>query len=238
MFVHHNMSKLIFHFTIVCLLIFQSRLNAQEAAFDFDDELCRYKGIYDSTKFSSDQLRDTYKLVQGYYSIYSEDEKQLEDNYKNAKQEITNLKIVKSTYFQSLKDSTLNFLELTYQLKKVEFDAINGNRDGLMLHFQDNPTVKLYSEALAKGGKDLLNAYEHLTKEQMKNNASPDHVWNEYLRNIKSAQAQELAFKRVLIYGWWNSVNHLLPHINYDGTQFEEFKKIFSKVETVDCDEI
>ena len=232
------MSKIFFQITIISLVFFQTKLNAQEAKFDFDDELCRYTGYYDSTKYTSDQLRDTYKLAQGYFSIYSDEEKQLEDNYKNIKEEISNLNIVKSTYFQTLKDSILNFIELTYQIKKVEFEAIKGNKKSLLKYFQNNETVKLYSQALYKGGDELLKAYEYLTKEQMKNNGSPERIWNEYVNNSKSKQAQELAFKRVLTYGWWNAVNHQLPHVNFDGSQFEEFQKLFSKVETIDCDEI
>ena len=83
----------------------------------------------------------------------------------------------------------------------------------------NNETVKLYSQALYKGGDELLKAYEYLTKEQMKNNGSPERIWNEYVNNSKSKQAQELAFKRVLTYGWWNAVNHQLPHVNFDGSQ-------------------
>ena len=71
-------------------MFFQTKLIAQEAKLDFDDELCRYTGYYDSTKYSSDQLRDTYKLAQGYFSIYSDEEEQLEDNYKNIKEDKNN----------------------------------------------------------------------------------------------------------------------------------------------------
>ena len=231
------MNKLFSTCVIIFLMCLYANAQGQDRTFNFEDELCSYKGYFNAGIYTEEQLRDTYKLVQGYYSIYSEDEQQLDDNYKNTKHELINLNIVKNPYFHALKDSILKFIELTYQIKKVEFNAINGHKKDLLQHYQHDETVKLYSEALFKGGDDLMKAYAHLTKEQMKNNGSPERIWNEYTANSKSNQAQQIAFKRVLTYGWWNAVNNLLPHINFDGTQFQAFQKLFIKVETLDCEE-
>lgn len=213
-------------------------VSAQEKIFKFNDELCVYEGVFDSSSVTEKQLSDTYKLVQGYYDIYTDQEHELEDTYQNTRTELLNLKIANSTYFKKLRDSLVNFLDLTYKVKKAEFAAKNGNKDFLLHLYQKNPIVKFYSEALFKGGKDLFVAYEYLTKEQMKNNADPERLWEEYITNIKSDQADELAFNRVLTYGWWNAVNHQLPHVNNDGTQFKEFLKLFLEVTTIDCDEV
>ena len=232
------MSKLFFQFLVGLLLIFSWQVNAQEKSFLFEDELCRYEAFYDSTKYSEKQLNDTFKLTQGYFNIYTEDEQQLDDTYKLSKKEILGFQIVKNPYFNTLRDSIVQFLDWTYRIKKIEFAARKGKTKDLLKYFQKNSTVKLYSEALHKGGDDLMEAYEHLTKEQMKNNAAPEVLWNEYVKNSKSGQAQQLAFEQVLSYGWWNAVNHELPHINMDGSQMEEFQKLFSRVKTIDCDEI
>jgi hypothetical protein len=233
----HFMNQLIIKISTFILLVLSLQAHAQEP-FKFEDELCQYEGIFDTTLYTTNQLADTYKLVRGEYGLYTNDEEQLHEDYKNAKEEINSLDIVNIKYFQSLKDSLLTFLDATYQIKNVEFQARKGETKTLLKYYQNNPTVKLYAESLYSGGEKLLKAYEHLTKEQMKNNGSPEILWEEYLKNSKSAQAQEIAFERVLSYGWWNAVNNLLPHINNDGTQFEEFVKLFTEVKTIDCDEV
>lgn len=229
------MCKFTFPF-IIALLI--SHLSwAQEKSHEFSDELCLYKGTYDSTLYTETQLVDTYKLVQGYFSLYTDDEQQIDEIYQSMIEELKNLDLVKSDYFNNLRKSYLKYLQETYKVKKVEFAAKNGNAKALKKYYQKNPTVKYYSEALIKGGDELMKAYEHLTKEQMKNNAAPEVLWNEYLRHSKSADAHQYAFKRVLTYGWWNAINNHLPHVIVDGTQFEEYKKLFIKIDTEDCDE-
>ena len=210
---------------------------AQEVFFDFEDEICQYRGTYDSKLYTEEQLRNTYKLAQGFYDIYTNDEVQLDETYQLIQDDFVHLSIVESKYFSLLKDSILNYLSHTYKAKKIEFAARKGNTEMLLNAYQDNPTIKYYSQALYKGGETLIQAYEKLTKERMKLNAEPERIWNEFLKNSKSPKAQELAFDYVLSYGWWNTVNHDLPHLNIDGTQFEEFKKLFSKVETIDCAE-
>ncbi|WP_159635923.1 hypothetical protein [Sphingobacterium composti Ten et al. 2007 non Yoo et al. 2007] len=224
-------------FTTYILFSMSFVTNAQESIFEFEDELCQYRATYDSKLYTDIQLRDTYKLVQGYYNIYTDDELQLDDTYQIIKDEFTNFNIVKTNYFKTLKDSIGNFLAKTYEAKKIEFAARKGNTAILLNHYQYNPIIKYYSQALHKGGETLIQAYEKLIKERMELNSEPERVWNEFLKNSKSPNAQQLAFDYVMSFGWWNTVNHQLPHVNFDGRQFEEFKKLFIKVETLDCEE-
>ena len=48
--------------------------------------------------------------------------------------------------------------------------------------------------------------------------------------NIKHARME------VMTYGWWNSANHLLPHVNTHYRYEEEFEKLLIDIEC-DCDE-
>lgn len=230
-----NMNKVFFQFILALILPITTW--AQEKTFEFSDELCLYNATYDSKLYTENQLADTYKLVQGYYSLYTNDKNLIDDIFASTVKEIKGLDLVKSSYFEVLRKSFLTYLEETYKIKKAEFAAKNGNKDALLKHYQQNPTVKYYSQALVNGGDELIKAYEHLTKEQMKQNAAPEVLWKEYLNNIASSDAQQRAFDQVLNYGWWNTVNHQLPHVNIDGTQFEAYKKLFIRIDTVDCEE-
>lgn len=232
------MSRIVYIIILFVSCVLPLRSWAQEMTFEFEDELCKYIATYDSNKYTEEQLFDTYKLVQGYYNLYTNDEEQLEDNYAIIKKELADLQLVITPYFKTLRDSVLHFLELTYKVKKAEFAARKGNKEDLLKFYTEDANVKMYAESLNKGGEELIKAYEYLTKQQMKSNGSPERLWSEYLKNIKSSNAQYLAFDYVLTYGWWNAVNNQLPHVNNDGTQFVQFKNLFIKVETVDCDEV
>ena len=232
------MDKFIFHLAFAIGFLIPVMGWSQENIFHFEDELCQYQGKFEVNKYTEQQLQDTYKLVVGYFNIYTDQELDLDENYKSTRTDVENLKIVKVRYFEKLKDSLLNFLDLTYKVKKAEFAARNGDMSALITLYQNNSLVKYYSHALFNGGEELLKAYEYLVKNQMKNNSLPDRLWSEYQANIKSDNAQSLAFDKVITYGWWNNVNNELPHINYDGTQFKQFIALFTLVETIDCDEI
>lgn len=214
-------------------------LYAQDAIFEFEDGVCLFQGTFDSKKYTKDQLANTYRLIQGgAISLYTDEETELDEGYKIILDDLNNTKFVETPFFKTYKDSLIHYVNQTYKLRKVQFEAIRVNKKALMQHYQDDPTIKMYSEALVKGGKDLIQAYEYLTKKQMKNNSDPDRIWRNYSANITKDNAQKLAFNYVLVYGWWNAVNHQIEHIYYDGRHFEEFMKLFITVKTIDCDEV
>lgn len=231
------MRALLYRIIIFLSVLSPLYIHAQNKTFEFVSDVCSYKALYDSKKYTPEQLQNTFELVQGYFVLHSNEELELDSNYTRIVNKLNSGKYVETPFFKSLRDSALLYIESTYQAKKIEFNARRGKTELLLKYYQEFPKVKLYSEALHNGGEQLIQAYELLTNEQMKNNGAPERLWNQYLRNSKSPNAQQLAFNQVLTYGWWNTVNHTLPHINYDGSEFEEFLKLFIKVDTIDCDE-
>ncbi|WP_146113642.1 hypothetical protein [Sphingobacterium gobiense] len=221
-------------FMVVSLL---SSAFAQTKAWGFNDELCTYKGYYDSKKYTDVQLADTYKLFRT--SHYVHDEGTLEEltvRYDSVIRSVENLKIVQVSYFQRLKKDVLRYLLETADLKKTQKKA-KEKPQLLIAAVKEGTRAREYAEALHQGGDRLLEAYEQVTKEQMKNNSTPAYLWHNYENTMKRADRLDRAFDYVLVYGWWNSANHLVHHINYDGTQMEQFQKLFVKVDIVDCDE-
>ncbi len=210
---------------------------AQTKSWTFDDELCTYKGYYDSKKYTEKQLVDTYSLFRtSHYVPDNGTVEELHARFDSVIHHVENLQIVQTSYFQHLKKDVLRYLQETAALKKVQKRA-KEEPESLIAAVREGTQARKYAEALYKGGDDLLEAYEHVIKEQMKNNSTPDYLWHNYETTMKHADRLDRAFNYVLVYGWWNSANHLVHHINYDGTQIEKFQKLFIKVETLDCDE-
>lgn len=221
---------------IVLFSIIFNLVHAQEKSVVFTDEWCTYKGFYDSQKYTEKQLKDTYELINGVYFNYSEKREEMEKSYAEIKSKLANLSIVNESFFKSLLDSTHLYLDKTYEAKLIQLVA-KDDPVVLLRIYQEDADIKLYSEALAEGKTKLLAAYEYLTKKQMEKNGYPERLWDNYQFNIAQVNKYELAFDYVLVYGWWNAVNHRLPHISYDGRQFAAFEKLFTKLETLDCDE-
>lgn len=219
---------------ITLLTVFYSNSYAQEKIYKFSDELYNYQGVYDSKLYSENQLNNTYKLLKGYTYLNESSHKSLDSSYNELLNQYTKKEIVNNEFFKSLQDSIVQYLNLSYQIKKIRLDALNGKPDRVLEVYQDDPEVKYYSEALTSlTREDLLNAYEYLTKKQMENNSAPQALWDEYQRNIKALGSERLAFEKILNYGWYNAVNHQLPHISFDGRQEKEFRKLFKEIKTV-----
>jgi|SRR5690606_19454741 hypothetical protein len=221
-------------FTLVSVI---STALAQTKIWTFDDELCTYKVYYDSKKYTEQQLHDTYSLFRT--SHYVPDNGTLEElcaRFDSAIHRVENLQIVQTSYFQHLKKDVLRYLQETSALKKVQKKA-KEEPQSLITAVQEGTQARKYAEALHKGGDDLLEAYEQVIKEQMKKNSTPEYLWHNYETTMRRVDRLDRAFDYVLVYGWWNSANHLVHHINYDGTQMAQFQKLFIKVETLDCDE-
>src|SRR5690606_13786014 len=210
---------------------------AQTKSWIFNDELCTYKGYYDSKKYTEKQLSDTYTLffTNHYVSDYGTLE-ELNARFDSAIHHVETLQVVQSSYFQHLKKDVLRYLKETSDLKRAQKKA-REKSEHLIAAVKAGTWARKYAEALHKGGNDLLQAYERVVKEQMKTNNTPEYLWYNYETTMKRADRLDRAFDYVLVYRWWNSANHLVHHINYDGTQMKRFQKLFIKIDTVDCDE-
>src|SRR5690606_4694510 len=144
--------------------------HAQNKTFEFVSDVCSYKALYDSKKYNTEQLQNTFELVQGYFDLHSKEELELDSNYMRIGNKVNYGKYVETPFFTSLRDSVLVYIKSTYKAKKIEFNARRGKTELLLNYCQEFPKVKFYSEALHNGGEQLIQAYELLTKEQMKKN--------------------------------------------------------------------
>ena len=210
---------------------------AQTKTVEFSDPLCSYRGHYDSRKFTERQLLNTYAMFERGYSVDDSGTlAELTARSDSVIREIIALDIVDDAYFKKLKEDILQYVKQTQAYKKIQKNAKQKPED-LLAAVQKDSKAWQYAKALNRGGESLLKAYESLVKSQMENNAWPQNLWDNYLENMAKENKLDLAFDYVLVYGWWNSANRLIDHVAYDGTQMNNFLKLFIKVDTLDCDE-
>lgn len=128
------------------------------------------------------------------------------------------------------------FLEQCYRLKKLTLDGYT-HPEVLATYPLADSICLYYAAALTKGGTALLDAWLTLTRAQMARNGSPQDVWARYEADLQRTDKLEIARSEVMIYGWWNSANHRLPHADRYLARSREFRKVFSRVKQHDCDE-
>ncbi|MGJ1363012.1 hypothetical protein ACR79B_12540 [Sphingobacterium spiritivorum] len=235
-------------FLSLFLCLFFSTAFAQHKKFKFIDELCEYEGTYDSKKYTEQQLKDTYNLYYGESWLLSAADhrhrskpteqvlSELKTEYQTKRAKLKGFQLVKNPVFISFRDSLILSMDQEYLAKSALVKALKDPKALLEYKAPDSCAIN-YTKPLVEGGEALLKAYEVLTKYQMKNNGDPQRLYNIYLENIQSSKKYESAFKEVLIYGWWNCVNHFIPRPTYDARFSENYHKLFIKVDTLDCDE-
>ena len=94
-----------------------------------------------------------------------------------------------------------------------------------------------FAGAITRGGPDLLAAWRRVNEESQGKNGDPARVSREFEEQYASADRMKYALVEVMTFGWWNCANNTIDDIIYDGTQEKQFKKLFTRVKTINCDE-
>ena len=223
---------------ILLFSLYASVTIGQTATFEFEDLVCSYRGTYNSKVHSKRQLEDTYRLVQDNFYFSDEgDLDTLEARYLATMKCLDSLQIVDDSYFRLVKDSIQVYLAQTFSLKRAQKLAKVDPSLLISTVAEGSPAFK-YAMALVQGGDSLLVAYQKLIKDQMENNAVPDYLLEEYQAVMKRADREDIAFDKVLIYGWWNSANDQVDHVTDRRLMFQNYLKLFLKVNTIGCDEV
>ncbi|MGO1244296.1 MAG: hypothetical protein ACTJHT_12245 [Sphingobacterium sp.] len=217
---------------------FSCGARCQTATFEFDDQVCSYQGIYDTALYTKSQLKDTYRLVADNYYVADEGNvAEVTRRYQAVIESLDSLEIVENPYFQIVRDSVRTYLKQTLSLKRAQ--KLAREEPSLLLSsVAADSRAYRYGQALVAGGELLLTAYKELVEEQMKNNAMPDYLFDEYQAVMDRDNREEIAFEKLLVYGWWNSANDQSDHLRDRRLLFESFLELFLEVKTVHCDEV
>ncbi len=222
---------------------------AQTKTFKWSNEFCSFQSTYNAKKYTAAQLEDTRKLL--FLAFFPNtidptppkiaDVKKLrvetlDTEYKQRINELNRLNIVKTAYWEALRQRHLKELREVYELSRA---SILGYQDAARLKEVKfaGACVEKYAEPLQMGGDDLLTTWRTLNEESRKRNASPEQVKARFDEEYNAPERMQYAQNEVMTYGWWNCVNALIDR-EPDYQQIEkEYKKLFIKTRQLECEE-
>ena len=238
-------------YTLIIVLLITGVLaaDAQTRTFRWQDELCTYEGTYNSGKVSLAQLKNTLKLAQpGSYSLernstvwkFEDIEKlnvtALDAEFKAKTADLRALQIADTPYWREFKAKKLRELEQVYRLERT---TMRGYKDhSTLLEYTAAPACTTrFARPIIAGGDSLIAAWRTVNEESRTKNADPERLKRIFESQLKSPDRLNFALLEVMTFGWSNCANDLIEYIVYDETPPAEYKKLFSKVRTIRCDE-
>ncbi len=203
------------------------------------DETCEYKSVYNSNKYTEEQLKNTVSLINNVHHLLLQTSPTsfmdkdfepdrnlnlLEEEYNKVRNGYSQMKIVDQPYWISLRDSLIKEIDEHYDLIKTTLQAQKNPQ--LFLKNKYTSACIKYAEALASDNPEkLMETWKEMKEERKEKNDSGNNL--DYVRFD------------LLNFGWWNCANHQIHSISYpdDSDLNEKYKELFFDTKTIDCEE-
>ena len=236
---------------LLLLLLLVPAAYGQTRTFEWTDELCSFKGTYNSRNLSERKLRNTVRLtrpgdlslssvgatVWNFSEIAELDTTRLDREYNAVKSELENLDIIDTPYWQGARAARLKEIEQVYRLARLTMRAYAEPK--VLREYPGSGACKTkFAEPIIAGGDKLLAAWRVVNLDSQSKNSDPARLQRRFDEQINSPQKFEYALVETMAFGWWNCAN---AEIEYDerssnGEYHREFRKLFTRV-TEECDE-
>ena len=233
----------------VVLILCQTTAFAQTKKFRWTDSVCNYESTYDAKKYTAEQLKDTSMLLSlGYFpntidpvpDNYADIKKlnvaTLDEEYLTRTNELKQLNTVKTKYWETLRQRHLKEIEQVYQLSRASILGYENPSRLRDVAFAD-VCVSKYIAPLTDGGDSLLALWLEVNEVMRSKNSSPDRIKTIYEREFNSPEKFQYARVTVMQFGWWNCVNGLIDRDDKYEENEREFRKLFKRTRTIECDE-
>jgi hypothetical protein len=160
----------------------------------------------------------------------------LEREYAAKTAELRKLDIVPVPFFERYRRSKLKEMLQVYKLSR---STIQGYANpAFLIEYQDAKACNApYADPLINGGDQLLGAWRRVNEESRSRNSDPERLRRIFDEQYASPDRLKFARIEVMMFGWWNCANALIPYVEQDGTAEREFKKLFVRVRSIGCDE-
>ena len=98
-------------------------------------------------------------------------------------------------------------------------------------------TLVAVSPLLRDVMRGMRCAWREVNEESRTKNADPERLKRIFESQMRSPDRMRYALLEVMTFGWSNCANELIEYVVHDETPPEEYKKLFTKVRTIKCDE-
>lgn len=236
---------------ILFILVLGSVADAQTRKLRWESEggMCRFEGSYNSRKYTAAQLKNTLKLMNGYFRLdtfnatvfkYEDiaklDFAPIEADYQKKSSELKNLDFVRSPFWEKRRRQQLKELESYYWLSKTTIASYK-----TPVSLLDYPGAEFckttFGEPLIAGGDRLLNTWQTFNVESRKKNGYPEEVKRKFDAERRSPDRLQYARIEITTFGWWNCVNNLIDQGDEYAVLDRNFRKLFIRIKTIYCEE-
>ena len=237
---------------LVLIMLLVPALFAQSKVFKWNDEICEYEGTYDPKKYSLNRLRNTQRLlshdgfrlsttnatVWHYEDIAKLDLAGVDTEYKDIIDELEHLEYVSTPYTDSVRNAKLKEARELYRLIRTTMAAYT---DPAVL--RDYPGAEAcriaYGEPIIAGGDKLIAVWRKVNLDSQSRNGDPQRLQKRWEEQNASPDRLKFALVETMSFGWWNCANDLIPRsdVGTSDRAAREFKKLFIRVKTLQCDE-
>ena len=226
--------------------------SAQNRTFKWSDELCEFEGTYDSKKYNEVKLRNTLKLlshdgfrldstaatVWKFDEIAKLDAAKVESQYKDIVDELEHLEYVSTPYTNEIKRQKLVEVRQLYQLVRTTMAAYTDPT--VIRNYKDAEACKLnFGDPIIAGGDRLSAAWRKVNLKSQSVNADPVGLQKRFDEQNASPDRLKFALVETMSFGWWNCANAEIKRsdVSMSDRPTREFKKLFIRVKTLQCDE-
>jgi hypothetical protein len=157
------------------------------------------------------------------------------EEYLNKLEIYEKLDFVEDTFWNRLKTELIQYYTSAHDLMTITILAYE-NPDTLLSYQLVDSACIFYRDALIAGGTELLSAWKVLVDYKKSQNGYPERLQRIYDEQIASPLKYDYARLDIMKFGWWNSANHMLPHIDQSYRYQDNFERLF-KYHRCSCDE-
>jgi len=226
---------------LITLLLTQTLSFGQLKTYVWEVPMCGYEGTYDSRKYSEERIDGTRELCFTNITMLNlrvfawkpEDldsitVDSLDDDYNKRVRKIKKLKIIKSDFWEEVRNDKISRVNKLYELFRI---MILGYKNPEVLKQLNSTDTCKYTDALIAGGQKLLDEWKSYQEEQAKHNGNPEWAFKEYYTD-RFNSPQKLQYARIaLMGGWWNDCARVTQKSNAGAEKIqEEFRKLFVEV--------
>ncbi|WP_291720274.1 hypothetical protein [Bernardetia sp.] len=215
----------------------------QKGIFSWQLGLCEYKGTYDTTKYTREEIQNLFAIstmvivlqtsctVSDYKKVNTLSIVDLDKERNDKGAYLSNVATKFPMDYFSILRGKMNQLEIEYRFKKRAIEAYQNPKV-----LEHSPVdCQKYADAIIAQDDRTIQVCREMIEERVKNGSYPKSLLDNFEKEAKTAQAIKYATTQLLTYGWWNCVT---PVIYKDESEknYNKFKSIFEDI-TEECDE-
>jgi hypothetical protein len=210
-------------------------------------EFCTCTGTFDSTKYSREQLQNTYDILWmlPYFEVDEtvwkfEDAKKLsikdlDSECNTIMKKLTTLPFIETDFWNEVRDERIREVSEACHVRHLTLLAYS-TPDSLLAFETTDSLCNFYRDALIDGGHKMIHAWFCLNEEMKAENVDPDGVEARFKEKLFSENALEYARVDIMLFGWWNHANGIIFHSNNWNFYHEYFRLLFVDID-FDCEE-